>query len=221
MRCSELALELDEPLVATAPHAPVWKLVAHPGPWGRKAVEDAGISGDGAKPLLVRDEPPTEGRVFLVCTNGARDPCCALKGPRVVRALGGRARECTHLGGHRFAANVLVLPDNLLFGRLDAESASALASSLDAGVLRLEHFRGRCTLTPEQQAAEILLREELGIEALEGLRHLEGTTFALANGSVVTAQVRGEALPPRRVSCRDEKQESPTAWELVAYGSYG
>ena len=214
MRCSAVAAELGEELVGTAPHVVRWHLVVHGGPWRRNAVEDAGVVAPaGAKPLLVRTALP-DGRAFLVCRNGARDPCCALYGADVARALGDRAVDCTHLGGHRFAANVLVLPDNLMFGRLDAASAVALAAELDAGRLPLEHLRGRCSLEPEQQAAEILVRRELGIDALDGLRHVGGTTFALANGSRATARLRAQQLAARRVSCRDDKQESPTRWHL-------
>lgn len=214
MRCSELSLALGEPLVGTAPHVLRWQLVEHPGPWGPYAVDDAAVVvDDGAKPLLVRGQIP-DGRVYLVCTNGARDKCCALEGPAVARALGARARRCTHLGGHRFAANVLVLPDNLLFGRLDPASAVELADALDAGRLPLDHLRGRCALTPERQAAEVLLRRELGIDALEGLAHVEGDTFVLADGRRVRGHVRGEQLEPRRVSCRDDREESPIRWRL-------
>ena len=46
MRCSELSLELDEPLVATAPVAARWELVERPKPWGRAhGLEVAGREG--------------------------------------------------------------------------------------------------------------------------------------------------------------------------------
>ena len=213
MRCSELSVSLGEELAGSAPHAPRWQLVVHPGPWARDAVAEVGVvAEDGAKPLLVRS-PIGSGRTFLVCTNGARDPCCALHGTRVLDALGARAVACTHLGGHRFAANVLVLPDNLLFGRLDAETAIRLAEELDAGRLPVEHLRGRCELEPEQQACEILLRRELGLRALADTAHRGGTTFATPLG-VFDVHVSGERLPPRRVSCRDVKEESPIRWRL-------
>ncbi len=137
--------------------------------------------GDSAPP-----GPPA--RTYLVCTNGARDQCCAIRGAAVARALGnarpGAAYESSHLGGHRFAANVLVLPDGLCFGRLDVRAALALVDELDAGRLPLEHFRGRTSLTEEQQAAEIFVRRELALERLDDVAHVEGTTFALADGRV-------------------------------------
>jgi hypothetical protein len=242
MRCAELALELAEPLAGTAPVAARWELVERPKPWGR----DHGLVAEGAKVLLVqrlfRDQvrghvpergissvnPPIEGtcprtwsqRTYLVCTNGARDPCCAIRGPAVAQALErvrpGQVYECSHLGGHRFAANVLVLPDGLCFGRLDARSAPSLARELEAGRLPLDNFRGRTAYEPEQQAAEILVRRQLELEGIDDLTLVEGTTFALASGRRVTARLKAERLPPRRVSCRDEKVESPTRWTLMS-----
>jgi hypothetical protein len=226
-RCSELSRELGEPLAGTAPFAPRWELIEREKPWGR----DHGIVVPGAKVLLVRrvGEGASDGRKYLVCTNGARDPCCARLGAGVAAALErvrpGQAYESSHHGGHRFAANLLVLPDGLAFGRLDVRSALALVDELDAGRLPLEHFRGRTSSTPEQQAAEILVRRELGLSGLDDLRLVSrasnsepqtfGTTFIRADGSRLTAVLHAELLPPRRVSCRDEKTEAPTKWTLL------
>ena len=226
-RCAELSLELDEPLAGTAPVAARWELVERAKPWGR----DHGLVSEGAKVLLVRrlsgSEP--QSRRYLVCTNGARDPCCAIRGPAVALALErsrpGHVYECSHLGGHRFAANVLVLPDGLCFGRLDARTAPALVEELDAGRLPLEHLRGRSAYEPEQQAAEILVRRELGLTGLDDLRLLgvsgsePQTVFELKDGLRFGVRLEGKPLQPRRVSCRDEKVEAPTQWilqELVA-----
>jgi hypothetical protein len=230
VRCAELALELAEPLAGTAPVAARWELVECAKPWGR----DHGLVSEGAKVLLVRrlsgSEPQSpDGRRYLVCTNGARDQCCAIRGPAVAQALErvrpGQVYECSHLGGHRFAANVLVLPDGLCFGRLDARTAPRLVEELEAGRLPLEHLRGRTSYEPEQQAAEILVRSELGLTGLADLR-LVGvsgsepqTVFELADGRRVGVRVEGKRLQPRRVSCRNEKVEEPTQWtvrELVA-----
>jgi hypothetical protein len=220
-RCAELARELDEPLAGTAPVAARWELVEREKPWGR----DHGLVSEGAKVLLVKrvsgSEPQApDARRYLVCTNGARDPCCAIRGPAVAHALDrvrpGQVYECSHLGGHRFAANLLVLPEGLCFGRLDARSALALLEELEAGQLPLEHLRGRSGLAREEQAAEILVRRELGVHGLEDLSHAERTTFALADGRHVSARLKAEQLPPRRVSCRDEKVETPTRWSLMS-----
>lgn len=207
--------------MATAPFAERWELVERPKPWGR----EHGLKRPGAKVLLVQrvsGVPPQGqgGRTYLVCTNGARDRCCAIRGAAVAKALGvarpGAAYESSHLGGHRFAANVLVLPDGLCFGRLDVRAALSLVDELDAGRLPLEHFRGRTSLTEEQQAAEIHLRLELGLGHLDDAVHVEGTTFALADRRRATVHVRGEKLEPRPYSCREDKPTAPTAWSLEA-----
>jgi len=241
-RCAQLSLGLEEPLAGTAPVAARWELVEREKPWGR----DHGLVAEGAKVLLVRqvsgseprdqvrghvqDEaqsgtcPRTWSRRYLVCTNGARDPCCAIRGPAVAQALdrvqAGQVYECSHLGGHRFAANLLVLPDGLCFGRLDARAAIGLANELEAGRLPLEHFRGRTAYEPEQQAAEILLRRELGLTGLGELALVEvrgsepQTVFELVDGRRFGVRLEGKRLQARRVSCRDEKVETPTQWSL-------
>ncbi|WP_218926810.1 sucrase ferredoxin, partial [Priestia megaterium] len=67
--------------------------------------------------------------VILVCAHGRHDPCCAVRGLPVGRALGERwpeqVWECSHIGGDRFAANVVVAPDGVYYGGLDAKSAVA------------------------------------------------------------------------------------------------
>jgi hypothetical protein len=218
-RCAEQSLALDEPLAGTAPVAARWRLVEREKPWGR----DHGLVAEGAKVLLVLrargSEPGSrDGRRYLVCTNGARDPCCAIRGPAVAQALErarpGQVYECSHLGGHRFAANVLVLPDGLCFGRLDARAAAELADELDAGRLPLEYLRGRSAYAPEQQAPEILVRRELGLVAADDLTLVEGTTFALTDGRRLSARLRADRLEAQRVSCRDDKLEAPVRWEL-------
>jgi len=101
----------------------------------------------------------------LVCVHGRRDRCCALHGSAVFRAIqaeGVDVWQTSHLGGHRFAACALWLPDGLMYGRLRAEHAEALVAARDAGELgRLELLRGRCAYDRPTQAGEIFLRRRL------------------------------------------------------------
>src|ERR1700722_9941452 len=75
-------------------------------------------------------------RVALACTNGKRDQCCAMRGRPVAAALAAGTDwdtwECSHLGGHRFAATMLLLPTGDMFGLLDAESALDVTRRFDA-----------------------------------------------------------------------------------------
>ena len=77
--------------------------------------------------------------------------------------------ETTHVGGHRFAGAMLVLPHGLSYGRLDAESALAVVERSRAGELDLAHLRGRSAYDGAVQAAEIAARERLGETRLDAL----------------------------------------------------
>jgi hypothetical protein len=108
--------------------------------------------------------------LYLVCTNGRRDPCCAANGPAVFRSLsrlpGLNVWQTSHVGGHRFAANLVYLPDGLFFGRLDAPSSERVVVGLQRSELVLNHFRGRACYAEPVQAAEYYLRQETGVMGL-------------------------------------------------------
>ena len=66
----------------------------------------------------VRADPwlPHVHPLVLVCTNGRHDPCCATFGRPLARVLREGAQrddvwECSHIGGDRFAANIVILPE--------------------------------------------------------------------------------------------------------------
>ncbi len=84
----------------------------------------------------------------FVCTHSKRDICCAVEGRRRIEAV--PAWECSHLGGHRFAATSLFLPSGRIYGRLGATGYS--------GEPPPSHLRGPCYLTPPAQAAECAVR---------------------------------------------------------------
>ncbi|HEX6248162.1 MAG TPA: sucrase ferredoxin, partial [Nocardioidaceae bacterium] len=73
---------------------------------------------EGRSPGLTEHEEP----VFCVCTHGRHDACCAEQGRPLASAMSalapGQTWEVSHIGGDRFAANVLVLPHGLYYGRL-------------------------------------------------------------------------------------------------------
>lgn len=100
---------------------------------------------------------------YFVCTNGQRDLCCArygLPAYRELRALvGGRAWQTTHVGGHRFAPNVVVLPQGVLYGRVQPEDVPEFVAEIEAGRVSRRHVRGRSAFPSEAQAAEASLDE--------------------------------------------------------------
>ena len=91
-----------------------------------------------------------ESSIFCVCTHGKHDTCCAERGRPVAAALEAahpdHTWEVSHIGGDRFAGNMLVLPHGLYYGRIDAVAALAVAGAHAAGELDLDHLRGRSGL---------------------------------------------------------------------------
>jgi hypothetical protein len=120
----------------------------------------------------------TGSPLVLVCGHGTRDPCCVLRGTAVYGALASSLGPeqvwiSSHQGGHRFAANVLVLPSAVQLGRISAAEAPAVVVEALAGRIELDHFRGRATYAPEVQAADMAVRRALGLPGIDDL-HLVG-----------------------------------------------
>ena len=107
----------------------------------------------------VADATPA-GPVFVICTNGARDQCCAVEGISLRKSLEAELSsierhmvwEGTHIGGHRFAPTCLHLPGNLILGRLSVTSALDL---IRHGDIPIAHVRGRSHLSPCHQVLEV------------------------------------------------------------------
>lgn len=134
---------------------------------GHRDVTAASLSGAAAAPPAL-----------LVCTNGRRDVCCAVRG-RPLAATGwdrapGRVWEVSHTGGHRFAPTAVLLPWGQTYSRLDDDAVEwVLAASRTAHtpreLLGSLHDRGRAALTPPAQAAESFVRASIGETHLPAL----------------------------------------------------
>jgi hypothetical protein len=89
---------------------------------------------------------PVTDPLYLVCTHGRVETCCARLGRPVARALtaavGDRAWETTHVGGCRFAANLVCLPDGILYGRVGPRDVATVVRQAEAGRIALPWFRG-------------------------------------------------------------------------------
>ena len=164
---------------------------------------------------------------YFVCTNGQRDLCCARFGLPVYNKLrehlGERVWQVTHLGGHRFAPNVLVLPQGVLYGRVgtagaDAgdESIAQFAAEVEAGGVPRRYLRGRSSYPKPVQAAE-------GFAGCDGLRwvameeddgHAEVTFNQQGKPLVVNVAVAEEPVPVL-ASCGDQQLKFERPYRLV------
>jgi hypothetical protein len=108
----------------------------------------------------------------MVCTHGKRDRCCARYGRPLYDALRDQVAEeslwqATHVGGDRFAGNLVVFPHGLYFGRVGRAEAWPLVDELLAGRIYLNCYRGRCCYSFPVQAAEEMVRRETGLTGID------------------------------------------------------
>ena len=116
--------------------------------------------------------------LLLVCTHGKHDRCCARYGRPLYEALEEAADEdwvwqTSHVGGDRFAGNVVFLPDGLYFGRVAPADAWSVLDEYLAGRIDLDHYRGRSAYTFPEQAAEVAIRQTTGLRGLSELELVE------------------------------------------------
>jgi hypothetical protein len=112
--------------------------------------------------------------LFLVCTHGKHDPCCARYGRPLYEALRDEleaesAWQSSHIGGDRFAGNLVCLPEGLYYGRVDREAAGTVLDEHFARRILLDHYRGRSIYTFPVQAAERWLREQYDLTGIDDL----------------------------------------------------
>lgn len=181
----------------------------------------SGVAGPDGVGLERHPEP-----VLLVCTHGRHDACCAERGRPLATALADRWPELTwessHLGGDRFAANLLTLPDAHCYGRLSPGDGVRTVQEHLAGRLTLEHHRGQCIAPWPQQAAEHALRNllglrEIGAVGVAGVRR-DGDRFAVTlttRGRRYLVELRHESRPPELLTCHAEKPSGAVHYELL------
>jgi hypothetical protein len=115
---------------------------------------------------------PATGPIFLVCTHGGHDACCALRGRPLARTMPAAGPtsvwECSHLGGDRFAANVVVLPHGFYYGQVPGDGGELVAAHAQ-GRVALRWLRGRAGLPMAAQAAQHAARSSLGLLGVDDL----------------------------------------------------
>jgi hypothetical protein len=99
---------------------------------------------------------------IVVCTDSRRDACCARYGFSTYKALveiADKSRfhivQATHIGGCRFAASLLVLPQRQRYGRMTAGQTPAFLEALTRGQIFLPAYKGRTDKPEPHQVAEL------------------------------------------------------------------
>lgn len=166
---------------------------------------------------LSAGRPRDDRRFVLVCTNGRHDVCCAVRGRPVAAALAALRPddvwETTHTGGDRFASNLVMLPEGVVYGGLDPGSAVAALDEHDAlGRVSApttnsafpRHLRGFVGLLPAEQAARAALAPQLSEAGLAPWNRERLTAKHSRDGNEWTCTFRLDGKPWATVTGHDE-----------------
>ncbi|GAA3467027.1 hypothetical protein GCM10018965_015790 [Nonomuraea roseola] len=146
---------------------------------------DAVMAGVVPESCILEDEP-----VFLVCTHAKRNACCARIGlplaRRLAEVLPDRVWETSHVGGDRYAANLVCLPHGIFYGSMSQAAAIAAANAYRSGEVILDRYRGRAGIPEPSQAAEHFARVHTGELSVGGV----AVESSRSEGDVTEAIVR-------------------------------
>ncbi|WP_326548588.1 sucrase ferredoxin [Mycolicibacterium sp. ND9-15] len=158
------------------PETPRWRwFVAHCGV-GSEALHHGEV--DGPEDFLELALDGSDGQLsadplIAICAHGKHDQCCAVRGRSACRAIATAypdfTWECSHLGGDRFAATMLILPEGLCYGRVDSTDSAALVHRYFEGRLDNRFLRGRTSLPHAVQAAQYFARERYSDDRIDAL----------------------------------------------------
>lgn len=159
--------------------------------------------------------------LFLVCTHGKHDRCCAKHGRPLYDAVREQVDEewvwqSTHVGGDRFAGNLVALPDGVYYGRVQPAEAWPVIEAALGRRVHLPCYRGRSCHGFAAQAAERAVREATGVLAVSGVRVTdiakagEGWRAQVeAGGAVYDVDVHRELGEPTHLTCSAAELKRP------------
>jgi hypothetical protein len=166
--------------------------------------------------------------IYLVCAHGRHDTCCAVYGRPVAAALAAirpdATWECSHVGGDRFAPNVITLPHGLYYGQLEPADAADLVARQESGRMIPQLLRGRSAFTAPAQVAQHFARRALGEDRIDVLAPIRVDTLspghwrvrlAHPDGPVVVAFSARRSVDPVRLTCESRSLEHAREYVLV------
>ena len=186
----------------------------------------------GSPPTTASTRRPGGAALLLVCAHGRHDVCCAVRGRPVAAALAEhwpeQTWECSHVGGDRFAANLVVVPDGAYYGNLDPSSAVSVVEGHLAGQVVASALRGVSGVPPVVQAAVVAALERYGPTDVRAFAPVSsvplpdgGWQVALegrAGSGVpegVVALVERSVRPPAQLTCRAVRANPATTWTVT------
>ncbi|MFK8019288.1 MAG: sucrase ferredoxin [Pseudomonadales bacterium] len=163
------------------------------------------------------EQPPAGSEVvseplYFVCMNGQRDICCARFGRPVYQELrvqfGDRVWQVSHLGGHRFAPNVLTLPAGDVYGRLTRDDLSEFYTAIEQDELYFDGLRGVAWHDKNVQAAQVFAAQQ-GLKFVRKEKLESGVTeviFTDVSSKELSVKVKQADEPIMALaSCKDDR----------------
>ncbi|MGE6221072.1 sucrase ferredoxin [Nubsella zeaxanthinifaciens] len=168
---------------------------------------------------------------IFICTNGKKDKCCSKFGYSSFKNFESNNCEdkvdiwqCSHLGGDRFAATCLVLPQGAYYGRIqDCNPKSFIDNLLDEKLI-LENLRGRSIYDGYIQAAEYFIRKKNNITKLDaltfsGATNLTETSMLVRfNNGTVLEEIAIEKYKvdyKMAMTCNAQEMQSPYKYRVL------
>lgn len=186
---------------------------------------ELGRYGDLLDVDLATAGDPVEHPLFLVCTHGKHDRCCSKFGRPLYEAVREQVDEewvwqSTHVGGDRFAGNLVALPDGVYYGRVEPGEAWEVVEACLRGELHLPRYRGRSCHSFPEQAAERAVREETGLLRVDdarvvSLEHAGDAAWRAvvsAGGTEYAVDVRREEGALTHLTCATERLRRPARY---------
>ena len=174
---------------------------------------------------------PVRHPLLVVCTHGKRDRCCARHGRPLYDALRAAAPttevwQSTHVGGDRFAGNVVALPHGAYYGRVDPDDVDGLVAAIDADRVDLDRYRGRSAYPFPVQAAERVVREAEGLRGLDDLALIGSerrgddawrVRFRTSDGATHRLDVVAERGEAELLTCDAAEPRHPRRYRVTAH----
>ena len=164
---------------------------------------------------------PVDHPLFLVCTHGKHDRCCARRGRPLYEAVRELVEpewvwQSSHVGGDRFAGNLVALPDGVYYGRVEPADALPVLEAALARRIHLPAYRGRSCHGFAAQAAELAVRQETGLLGVDDVtvRGIDATregwsAVVEAGGAAYDVDVRLQEGEPTHLTCSTESLRRP------------
>jgi hypothetical protein len=112
---------------------------------------------------LIKHADSQREPLYMICTNGNKDKCCAKYGMELYRYITtrvdrSRVWQCSHVGGDRFAPNIVMAPQGAYFGRVMPHDFVQFVNDAENDMITLKNYRGLSWYDRAGQSADYFAR---------------------------------------------------------------